>query len=161
MGVATQTLQPVGCSEETKIKTTQAEACATGTAKSSNLQNSYESNVLRGGLRAGTHLFARFRLAEAEGPVQRLDGFLHAARFHQEGDVVLRGTLRNGDHIDSFIAQCAENAPGDAGSPGHVFSDRCDDGHVSIDGHMLEFVVVHVLIQRVRSGFSVRNGSAG
>src|SRR6267378_5733061 len=84
-----------------------SEACATGTAKSSNLQNSYVSNVLRGGLRAGTYLFARFRLAEAEGPVQRLDGFLHAARFHQEGDVVLRGTLRNGDHIDSFIAQRA------------------------------------------------------
>src|SRR4030081_2987680 len=115
-------IQPVGCSELTKIKTTQAEACATGTAKSSNLRNSYVSNVLRGDLRAGTHLFARFRLAEAERPVQRLDGFFHAARFHQEGDVVLRGTLRNGNHIDSFIAQRTENAPGNARCSGHVLS---------------------------------------
>src|SRR5882757_2273411 len=92
---------PVGCSAHVPVAksptfSAASEACATGTAKSSNLQNSYVSSVLRGDLRAGTHLFARFRLAEAERPVQRLDGFLHAARFHQEGDVVLRGTLSNG-----------------------------------------------------------------
>src|ERR1700732_2290644 len=80
------------------------------------------SDALRSDLHASSHFFTRFYLAEAERPVQRLDGFLHAARFHQEGNVVRRGTLRDGDHVNPFVTHGAEDAAGNSGSSSHVFS---------------------------------------
>src|ERR1700719_767238 len=62
-----------------------------------NLQGPNLSDTLRCDLHAGAQFFARLYLAEAERPVQRLDGFLHATRFHEEGNVVFRGALRDGD----------------------------------------------------------------
>src|SRR5689334_7298862 len=101
---------------------------------------------LGAGSRARIHYFAGVGLAQSEGAVQRLDGFVHTRGFHQEGDVVLRRTLRNGDHVDSLVAQGAENASGDARSAGHIFSDGGDHGHIAIDGDVIEIVVAHVFV---------------